>query len=785
MKTRSTNSNQHPQSVFLHFNKNSLFSFRTLLLSFLALFPFLSFSQNGTPCYKAITGANVQVNPVQNGVLCAACDFISNPQNISDASTTNYATVSSLAGVVANSGVSVTNTTSGFSYAGGWYAGFLVEMTPSMLTVSVLNSLRVQTFLDGALQETYNFAATLASVEIIGGGNGRVWIQFKTTAGKNFDEVRLVSTNTLDALDGAKIYYAMAFDPACGVNENNGICGDQIAGPSTHVTLGGALLNALNALTNGQNIIDGNRNSYGSYNAFLVSSSSLGNPYIAVKDVDNIYPAGNRTGFIIGTGGTVLDATLLNGLKIQTYLHGTLQEEQTFSSGSGLLNVSALSYSGDHTKLSITTSKTFNEVRLVFDPTVTASLSNLKIYYAFEEPASCTDCMQGLFNDIASSSKYYSSYVLAETGLSSVVTCVGASVNNPANVTSSSQTDYATIVSLVGLSCTGRIAVQKNSGTFAAGTFAGFEIAKDNGGLLDVLSLSALNAVTVEAYNGTTLVGSSSGAALLNGGVLAGTSGKTTIGFKPSDAFNKIRIAVNMGSISLATTYRIYRAIVIEDSDNDGTPDCQDICAGSDAIDSDGDGIPDACESVKTLPLHLISFDGYLNGSAAFLNWVSVQEQNTDRFVLERLSDGKSWKAVVIKPAQGNNAGSSKYNAADDISGLSGVIYYRLKMIDRDGSYTYSKIISLHLDTQTETSVWPNPFTNDEINVSVYMSNDASMDIRLYDMNGKLIVSKKQSVTKGLNQFQVNKLGNLKSGMYIIELRNGNVLYYSKVLIRQ
>ncbi|MDH7461760.1 T9SS type A sorting domain-containing protein [Chitinophagaceae bacterium 26-R-25] len=755
-----------------------------LLCLFLVLSPFLSPGQNGTPCYKAVTGSGVQATPVQNGVLCVACNFISNPSNLSDASTTNYATVSSLVGVVANSGVSVKNTTPGFSYTGGWYAGFLAEMKPSMLTASVLNSLWVQTFLNGTLQETYNYSASLASVEVVGGGDGMLWIQFKTTAGKDFNEIRLVSSNVLDALDGARIYYAMAFDPNCGINENNGVCGDQIAGASTHVTMGGELLNALNALSNPQYIIDGDKNTYGIYNASLVSSGTLGNPYIAVKDVDNIYPAGNRTGFVIGSGGTVLDAALLNGLTIQTYLHGVLQDQQTYNSGSGLMNVSAVSYLNDRTKLSITTTKAFNEVRLAFDPVVTASLSNLKIYYGFEEPTTCADCTPGLYSDISTSSAYYSSIVGGETGtVGGLGACIGASVNNAGNVTTSSQTDFATITALIGLSCNGRITVQKNSGTFAAGTFAGFEIAKDNSGLLDVLSLSALDAISVEAYNGSTFVSSSSGAALLNGGIVAGTGSKTTVGFKPTAAFNKIRIIVNMGAVSVATNYRIYRSIVIEDADNDGTPDCQDICTGSDALDSDGDGIPDACDTQTILPLNLISFVGYLNNSTSELNWVTAQEVNTDHFVVQRSNDGGTWKAIATMPAKGNNSASAKYSTSDDVSALSGTVYYRLQMVDHDGSYSYSKTISLHL-INPGTTTWPNPFTN-EINVSIYLNDNTAVEARLYDLNGKMVFSKTQPATKGMNRIQLDGLSNLKSGMYMIELRNGSTVHFSRILTKQ
>gem|GEM_PF-587182 len=557
-------------------------------------------AQNGSPCYNPITGLNKIATPVQSGTLCVSCNFVTNGTNITDASKTNYATLSNTAGILAGSGISVRDTAAGFSYPGGWYAGYMLELTPSLLTANVINALQVQTYLDGVLQETFSAAANLASVNLLGGGNGRLFLQFKTAAGKNFDEIRLNSTNALSLLDGARIYYAMAFDGSCGINENNAICADQITGPGTFASVGGEVLNVLNAVTNLPNLVDGNKNTFATYNPSLVSTGLLGDPYIAVKDINNIYPAGNRTGFVISTGTALLSAAVLNNFSVQTYLHGVLQETQTFNNGAGLLNVSAISVgTSDKVKMAITTTLPFNEVRLVINPTIGAALTALNVYYAFEEPATCGDCRQVLTSNQAA--PYTGAVQASRTGTFGVV-CIGQSMSGTANLVDASLTNFATYTpAILSVGCGGRMSVNNGSGgTYPANTVAGFALSRQS----TLLDLNILNAITVNLYNSGTLVQSQNGPTLLSTGLLNPTTGMTFIGMKSTVAFNEVQIVFDAGliSASLGGTYNIYYAYVSRDDDGDGVPDCIEVCgSGNDAIDVDGDGTPDACDACNLL----------------------------------------------------------------------------------------------------------------------------------------------------------------------------------------
>lgn len=590
-------------------------------------------AQNGSQCYKPLTGAGVGARAVQNGLLCLLCNNGNNLNNLTDASRTNYVEVGQLVGLLQGSGVTVVDSVN--TFPAGYYAGYVVDIGSSLLTVNVLNTFTVSTYNNGVLVQTFS-GSTLATSPLTGSDQGRSYIYAQTN--QAFDEVRFTLNAAVGAISTLRVYYAMTFDPNCGTNENNGVCDDAIQGAGTVVTYNGGLVCALCNLTNGANLVDANKDNYAvaSTPAGAVATMSVG-----VLDEQNIYPANYRAGFVIGPdqANALLDVNVLNNLVVETYLFGTLQESQTFTSGGGLLSVSALSVSNQQkTKLGFVTTKKFNEVRLRINQPVGVSLGGLRIYYAFEEPNTCNDCQEAWTSN--RSNPYTGTTVTGTTwtgaggitlSLPPIVNLtIGGSLTNSGRVVDADLTNYATytppvidagiintIVNILGLDVlnvlnqTGfKYTVDNsptgdNGPTFPAGTFGGFVIQKE-GGLLEA---GVLPAITINLYNGTTLVASQTGNALAGAGVLTVSGGKTVVGFKSPAAFNRIQISINNGALYaggfLGSSYRIYYAFSVSDTDNDGTPDCIDNCsAGPNSSDIDGDGIPDACDAcnVGTAP---------------------------------------------------------------------------------------------------------------------------------------------------------------------------------------
>src|SRR5690242_14585535 len=98
--------------------------------------------------------------------------------------------------------------------------------------------------------------------------------------------------------------------------------------------------------------------------------------------------------------------------------------------------------------------------------------------------------------------------------------------------------------------------------------------------------------------------------------------------------------------------------------------------------------------AATTLPVKSLDLSAVLNANNVDLKWTTVDEYNTSSFDVERSTDGRIFSAIGSKPASGNTTGSKDYTYLDMNVHLlqSSIIYYRIKMMDINGAYIYSRI---------------------------------------------------------------------------------------------
>ncbi|GAB2966741.1 hypothetical protein GCM10027048_41640 [Hymenobacter coalescens] len=101
----------------------------------------------------------------------------------------------------------------------------------------------------------------------------------------------------------------------------------------------------------------------------------------------------------------------------------------------------------------------------------------------------------------------------------------------------------------------------------------------------------------------------------------------------------------------------------------------------------------DACRTAP-LPVELISFTARLLGKQVQLNWATALEKDADSFVVERSANGKEFEAVTTLRAAGNSTTRREYSYLDPAV-RPGLTYYRLKQIDRDGTFTHSQVVTV------------------------------------------------------------------------------------------
>jgi hypothetical protein len=162
----------------------------------------------------------------------------------------------------------------------------------------------------------------------------------------------------------------------------------------------------------------------------------------------------------------------------------------------------------------------------------------------------------------------------------------------------------------------------------------------------------------------------------------------------------------------------------------------------------------------QPLPMLLGLYTATKNNATALLQWTTIQEINTSEFILERSTDGLNYAAIGSVPASGNTSTITKYQYTDKQM-ATGINYYRIKTMDKDGKYLLSPVRTVNYsDNDFTISLLPNPATKG----TVYVNTSVNCNrIEVRDAIGRLI--KSVNVKGTYNPLHVNEL---KKGMYFI-----------------
>jgi len=167
------------------------------------------------------------------------------------------------------------------------------------------------------------------------------------------------------------------------------------------------------------------------------------------------------------------------------------------------------------------------------------------------------------------------------------------------------------------------------------------------------------------------------------------------------------------------------------------------------------------------LPVSLIAFTGKKLEHTNLLEWKVTNETQFARYEVERSSDLKNFERIASVTAKSNEKSAvTNYDYADRTpqSVNSQTMYYRLKMVDIEGSYAYSRLIRISRDVIVPPGVHPNPALEViNIRVDITLLNAAA---KIYDLGGRLVQT--IWITKSDQQAS---LKNVASGLYIIKLQ--------------
>jgi hypothetical protein len=166
------------------------------------------------------------------------------------------------------------------------------------------------------------------------------------------------------------------------------------------------------------------------------------------------------------------------------------------------------------------------------------------------------------------------------------------------------------------------------------------------------------------------------------------------------------------------------------------------------------------------LPVNFTSFNGSLQGDGSVkLNWTAVVDQEHDYFVVERSSDGVNYTSLGYGPQ------TAPYYFIDQ-NPNEGNNYYRIRQVDKDGSFAYSTVINVPLSKPVTISIFPNP-VSDILNLKLTNKKTDHLKIDISDVQGRTIYTRTALVNQNTLELNVD-MRMFKPQVYILKVTNSN-----------
>nr|WP_295922367.1 peptidoglycan DD-metalloendopeptidase family protein [uncultured Dyadobacter sp.] len=178
---------------------------------------------------------------------------------------------------------------------------------------------------------------------------------------------------------------------------------------------------------------------------------------------------------------------------------------------------------------------------------------------------------------------------------------------------------------------------------------------------------------------------------------------------------------------------------------------------------------------ISPLPVTLHSFALSHSEAQIALKWQTSEEVNADKFVVERSGDGKAFEGIAsIGVTHGTAKSNLKEYTFDDTAPLRGLSYYRLRMVDMDGTFAFSKILSATTDQGDEITAMPNPAGK-----TVHVQGERISLVELLDKTGKVQMTKTN--LKGEKSLELD-IAHIPAGLYVLRTTDDRGLKQSQKL---
>lgn len=185
------------------------------------------------------------------------------------------------------------------------------------------------------------------------------------------------------------------------------------------------------------------------------------------------------------------------------------------------------------------------------------------------------------------------------------------------------------------------------------------------------------------------------------------------------------------------------------------------------------------------LPVELTSFIATLNRTKVNINWQTATELNNQGFEIQRKFDNSDWFTIGFRTGKGTTTEPTSYFYEDDISELnSDKLYYRLKQIDFNGTFSYSaevEVITQPLDFALYQN-YPNPF-NPTTTIKYEIPQSSNVKIEVFDILGR-VVKVLFNEQKDAGRYEIKfDASSLASGIYYYRIKANDFIQTKKMML--
>jgi len=182
----------------------------------------------------------------------------------------------------------------------------------------------------------------------------------------------------------------------------------------------------------------------------------------------------------------------------------------------------------------------------------------------------------------------------------------------------------------------------------------------------------------------------------------------------------------------------------------------------------------------SALPVTIFGIKAYAKESGVQLEWSVGTEENVASYIVEKAINARDFATVATVAAK-NVSSYSTYDATP----VAGVNYYRIKVLDKDGSFKYSSVLPVNISkTKAEIVIAPNPVKGGQLNLQIGGLEKGNYSLRLYNDLGQEVFNSQLSTTGGSLSQSFTLPSTVKAGMYNLQLTGGDVKISKRVIVQ-